>query len=127
VAPQGEGISKRLQRVFAAYIYKEGEAVKTRPILACFRADSGRLGRLLSAWLPVVYSARPDRARWVSSARIGQIVILGQLAPAIQEHILFLPAEHAALIAERELRQIAREPRWDLQRARFEQLLAARE
>ena len=67
------------------------------------------------------------RLAHVSSARIGQIVILGQLAPAIQEHILFLPAEHAALMAERELREIARDPRWDRQRARFEQLLANRD
>jgi hypothetical protein len=67
------------------------------------------------------------RLAHVSSARIGQIVILGQLAPAIQEHVLLLPSEHAALIAERELREIAREPRWDRQRASFQQLLAARE
>jgi hypothetical protein len=66
------------------------------------------------------------RLAHISSARIGQIVILSLLAPAIQEHILFLPAEEAGLIGERELRDIAREPRWDLQQVRFDQLLAAR-
>ncbi len=71
--------------------------------------------------------AELSRLAHVSAARIGQIVILGQLAPAIQEHVLFLPAEHAALIGERELREVAREPRWDRQRARFEQLLAERD
>jgi hypothetical protein len=59
----------------------------------------------------------------VSPARVAQIVILAQLAPDIQEYVLFLAAEHAGLIGERELREIAREPRWDRQRARFQQLL----
>jgi hypothetical protein len=72
-------------------------------------------------------SAELARLARISSDRIGQIVILGLLAPVIQEHILFLPAERAGLIGERELRAIAREPRWDLQRARFNELLAARD
>ena len=65
-----------------------------------------------------------ELARWghVSPARIAQIVVLGQLAPDIQEYVLFLAAEHAGLIAEHQLREIAREPRWDRQRARFQQL-----
>jgi DNA invertase Pin-like site-specific DNA recombinase len=66
------------------------------------------------------------RLAHISSARIGQIVMLSLLAPTIQEHILFLPAEHAGLIHERELREIARQPRWDLQQVRFDELLAAR-
>jgi DNA invertase Pin-like site-specific DNA recombinase len=66
------------------------------------------------------------RLAHISSARIGQIVMLSLLAPAIQEHILFLPAEQAGIIHERELRDVAREPRWDLQCARFDELLAAR-
>ena len=63
---------------------------------------------------------------YVSPARIAQIVILSQLAPDIQEYVLFLSAEHAGLIAERELRDIAREPRWDRQRELFRQLLEKR-
>jgi hypothetical protein len=66
------------------------------------------------------------RLAHVSSARIGQIVILAQLAPAIQERILFLPSEHETPLAERELRAVAREPRWDRQQALFERLLAVR-
>jgi len=62
----------------------------------------------------------------LSPARIAQIVILAQLAPEIQEYILFLSAEHAGLIAERQLREIAREAHWDRQRARFEGLLRRR-
>jgi hypothetical protein len=59
----------------------------------------------------------------VSPARIAQIVILGQLAPEIQEYLLFLSAQHAGLIGERQLREVAREPHWDLQRLRFKKLL----
>jgi hypothetical protein len=59
----------------------------------------------------------------VSPARVAQIVILGQLAPQIQEYVLFLSDEHAGQIGERELREIARDPRWDRQRALFEKLL----
>ena len=64
--------------------------------------------------------------RKVSPARIAQIVILGQLAPDIQEYVLFLSAQHAGLIGEHQLREIAREPRWDRQRARFQRLLGGR-
>ena len=59
----------------------------------------------------------------VSSARIGQIVILGLLAPQIQERVLFLTAEEETLIGERQLREIARQPRWDRQQALFERIL----
>lgn len=57
------------------------------------------------------------------AARIGQIVILAQLAPSIQEQILFLSTEQAAGISARDMRAIAREPRWDLQRSRFAKLV----
>lgn len=63
------------------------------------------------------------RLRHVSPARIAQIVILGQLAPDIQEYLLFLSAEHAGLIGERQLREIARETHWDRQRVHFQRLL----
>ncbi len=66
------------------------------------------------------------RLAQVSTARIAQIVILSQLAPDIQEYILFLSAEHSGLITEQALRRIAREPRWDRQRATFERLVARR-
>jgi len=62
------------------------------------------------------------RRAQVSPERIGQIVIFSQLAPEIQEYILFLSAEHAGLITEPALRKIARELRWDRQRASFSKL-----
>jgi len=62
----------------------------------------------------------------VSPARIAQIVILAHLAPDIQEYVLFLSGEHAGLISEHELREIAREPLWDRQRTLFQRLLHRR-
>ena len=59
----------------------------------------------------------------VSPPRVAQIVILSQLAPAIQEYVLFLSAEHSGLITEIELREVAREIRWDRQLAMFEELV----
>ena len=59
----------------------------------------------------------------VSAARVSQIVMLSHLAPAIQEYLLFLPADKAVFLSERDLREIARELRWDRQRTLFEQLL----
>jgi hypothetical protein len=59
----------------------------------------------------------------ISPARLTQIMVLLHLAPPIQEYILFLPAADARLIPELDLRKIAREPRWDRQRALFERLL----
>ena len=64
------------------------------------------------------------RRSQVSHERIAQIVILAQLAPDIQEYVLFLSAQHAGLISELALRNIAREPRWDRQRAQFRKLTA---
>ncbi len=59
----------------------------------------------------------------ISPARLTQIMVLVHLAPAIQEYILFLSPGDARLITELGLRKIAREPRWDRQRALFERLL----
>ena len=63
------------------------------------------------------------RRAQVSPARIAQIVILSQLAPDIQEYVLFLSSEHAGLITEPGLREIARDLRWDRQRDAFRALL----
>jgi hypothetical protein len=60
----------------------------------------------------------------ISTARIAQIVILGQLAPQIQEYVLFLSPEQAGPLSELQLRRIAREPRWDRQCASFRRLLS---
>jgi hypothetical protein len=66
------------------------------------------------------------RLAHVSPTRIAQIVILAQLAPDIQEYVLFLSDEHAGRITEPELREIAQEPLWDRQRQLFQDVLHRR-
>ena len=63
------------------------------------------------------------RVRQVSPARICQFLTLLHLAPAIQEYLLFLTAAETIPITDAVLRKIAREPRWDRQRAIFKSLL----
>ena len=62
----------------------------------------------------------------VSKARVSQIMMLVHLAPAIQEYVLFLSADEAEFLTEPTLRTIAREPRWDHQRACLERLILGR-
>ena len=62
----------------------------------------------------------------VSAARISQIMILRQLSPAIQEYVLFLSADKTGFLTEPILRTIARELRWDHQRACLERLILGR-
>jgi hypothetical protein len=62
----------------------------------------------------------------VSPARLTQILALMYLSPVIQEHLLFLPTVDAKFISELELRRIAREPDWDQQKTRFENLLGSK-
>jgi hypothetical protein len=61
----------------------------------------------------------------VSAARLSQILVLLNLAPAIQEYVLFLSAGEGGFITELELRNIAREPRWDRQVACFADLIGS--
>jgi hypothetical protein len=58
---------------------------------------------------------------YITPPRLSQILILAQLAPAIQENILFLSAEDDGVITEMGLRKIAREVRWDRQCVLFDQ------
>jgi hypothetical protein len=59
----------------------------------------------------------------LSASRVSQIMLLLYLAPAIQEHVLFMDAAEARVITEEALRTIAREARWDRQTVLFESLL----
>src|ERR1019366_4978747 len=56
----------------------------------------------------------------ISPARLSQIMILAQLAPAIQNYVLFLSDNEDGLITELDLRKIAREPLWSDQRGLFD-------
>ena len=119
-------IPRRRGRALPAFRLRPASETLTRPPrLSRLLALAHKLEGVVRSGKVKDY-AELARLAHISSARIGQIVMLGLLAPAIQEHVLFLPAEQAGLIVERELRDIAREPRWDRQRARFDELLAAR-
>jgi hypothetical protein len=119
-------IPRRRGRALPAFRLRPARETLTRPPrLSRLLALAHKLEGVVRSGKVKDY-AELARLAHISSARIGQIVMLGLLAPAIQEHLLFLPAEQAGLIGERELREIAREPRWDRQRARFDELLAAR-
>ena len=63
------------------------------------------------------------RLGYISPARLSQIMILAQLAPVIQEYVLFLSAHEGGIITELDLRKIAREPLWDRQGALFDKHL----
>jgi hypothetical protein len=62
----------------------------------------------------------------ISRARLSQIMRLTDLAPGIQEELLFLPKTVAGpdRITERALRQVAQSIDWDRQRRQFEELKA---
>jgi hypothetical protein len=98
------------------------ETVGRPPRVARLVALAHKLEALLHSGQGKDY-AELARQSHVSPARIAQILIFAQLAPEIQEYVLFLRPEHAGLITERQLRAIAREPRWDRQREQFQRLL----
>jgi hypothetical protein len=58
----------------------------------------------------------------VTRARISQIMNLLNLAPIIQEQLLFLPTTESILITERSLRYLASVTSWDQQSLLFEKL-----
>jgi len=64
------------------------------------------------------------RAGYITRARMSQIMNLVNLAPDIQEEILFLPKASAARfpLTETRLRKIACQPFWDRQRAEWRKL-----
>jgi len=100
-------------------------SVGRSPRLARLVALAHKLEAMVQSGLVADYGELARQTQ-VSPARIAQIVLLAQLAPAIQEYILFLSAEHAGLITERHLRDIARELCWNRQRTLFVELLSRR-
>ena len=64
------------------------------------------------------------RLGYVSRARVTQIMNLLELAPDIQEEVLFLPAQSSGrdTITERALRRLAVEPDWRMQRRMWRRL-----
>jgi len=64
------------------------------------------------------------RAGYITRARMSQIMNLINLAPDIQEEILFLPKTSGSrgALPETALRKITRQPLWDRQRAEWRKL-----
>ena len=58
----------------------------------------------------------------MTRSRISQILNLRNLAPAIQEQLLFERAGQELPISERILQRLTREPDWRKQISRFEEL-----
>ena len=86
------------------------------PRIVCLLALAHRFDELVRSGTVKDY-AELARLGHVTRARVTQIMNLLNLAPEIQERLLWLPSE--CEITERELRRIAREVRWDRQRALF--------
>ena len=95
------------------------------PHVARLLALAHKLNGLVQAGTVRDY-AELARLGHVSKTRVSQIMILLQLAPAIQEYVLFLSADEVRFLTEPTLRTIAREPLWDHQRACLERLILGR-
>jgi hypothetical protein len=67
------------------------------------------------------------RAGQVTRASLSQIMNLCNLAPDLQEELLFLKPYFSgrAPITERQIRPIAAEPNWEKQRRRFKKLIGS--
>ena len=92
------------------------------PRIARLLALAHKLDGLVQAGTVRDY-AELARLGHVSAARVSQIMMLLHLAPAIQEYVLFLSADRTGFLTEPNLRKIAREPRWDHQRACLARLI----
>ena len=93
------------------------------PRLARLMALAIRLEQLLRDGV-VANQAELARLGHVTCARLTQILSLGQLAPDIQEEILFLPPSERerALLTERQVRPLLRTLLWDEQRRQWAEL-----
>jgi hypothetical protein len=86
------------------------------------RSRSAKVGLVRSG--QVKNYAELARLGGVSRARVTQVLNLRNLAPAIQERLLFFEGE-AGAIHERALRGVAQIVHWEEQQRRFEQLVGA--
>jgi hypothetical protein len=88
--------------------------------IACLLALAHRFDQLVRSGAVRDY-AELARLGHVTRARVTQIMNLLNLAPDIQEDILWLPPRSECRITEREMRRIVGEVRWDRQRKLFQQ------
>ena len=97
------------------------------PRIARLMALAIKLDDLRHQYPDLAASELARRGR-VSRSRITQIFNLRNLAPDIQERLLWLPpqAPGREVVSEKSLRRLAGECDWERQRERFEQLLSRR-
>ena len=88
------------------------------PRIACLLALAHRFDGMVCTGTVRDY-AELARLGHVTRARVTQIMMLLNLAPEIQEYLLWLPSGCGREVTERDLRRIADEVRWDRQRALF--------
>jgi hypothetical protein len=97
-----------------------GPLTRSTPRVARLMALAIRFEGLVRAGTMRDYAA-VARAGRVTRARLSQIMQLLQLAPDLQEQILFLPG--ISHLNERNLRMVVRQIDWSEQRRRFGQLV----
>jgi hypothetical protein len=90
------------------------------PRIACLLALGHRFDELVRSGAVRDY-AELARLGHVTRARVTQIMNLLNLAPDIQEYLLWLPTGSGRRITETKMRQIAGEVRWGRQRVLFRQ------
>ena len=95
--------------------------VDTIPRIARLLALAIRIEGLIREQTMRDYAA-VARVGWITRARLTQIMKLLDLAPDIQEAILFLPS--GAGLNERNLRPICNQIDWDKQRRLFQQIIS---
>jgi hypothetical protein len=90
------------------------------PRIACLLALAHRFDGMVRTGTVKDY-AELARLGHVTRARVTQIMNLLNLAPEIQEYLLWLSSGCGCEVTERDLRRIAGEVRWDRQRDLFRQ------
>src|SRR5205085_2878745 len=88
------------------------------PRIACLLALAHRFDELVRSSAVKDY-AELARLGHVTRARVTQITNLLNLAPDLQEYILWLPPRSGRRVTEREMRRVVGEVRWDRQRELF--------
>jgi len=119
----GAGIAIRKESPGAENAVEQVEAVPVGrvPRISRLMALAVRMEGLVRGGQVKDY-AELARLGGVSRARVTQVLNLRNLAPAIQERLLFLEGEAGAM-HERALRGVAQSVNWEEQQRRFEELV----
>jgi hypothetical protein len=119
----GIGMGQEAPETETAVEQREAVPVGRVPRISRLMALAVRLEGLVRAGRVKDY-AELARLGGVSRARVTQLLNLRNLAPSIQERLLFLEGE-AGAIQERALRGVAQSVNWEEQQRRFQELVGA--